>query len=128
MLTTSRGTRRLSRSGAAAPVAVAFVATHTTATTAPHGAAHRSAAPQPPGPAARHGQPAATGSRGGAPNPLRKLADGLTRLTGWSPLRGRLGWLMLAMASLAAVMIAAACATGRGGAGQLLRRALISAR
>ena len=110
------------------PAALAALAvTNTTAATAPHGA-RRAAAPQPSEPAARHGRAAAVGSRTGTPNPLRKLADGLTRLTHSSLLRGPLGWLILAMAVLALFMIAAAYASGRGGAGQFLRRAIISVR
>lgn len=112
---------------AVGPEPVALVAAQSTAATARHGA-RRAAAPQPAEPAARHGRAAAAGSRAGAPNPLRKLADGLSRLTHSSLLRGPLGWLILAMAVLALFMIAAAYASGRGGAGQFLRRALISAR
>lgn len=128
------------RQRAATPAPAALAAATEITTPAPFGAAGLlAAAPRPataqrratpPRPSrASHDQapPTATGHVAGT-SPLQKLADGLTKLTRWSPLRGPLGWLILAMASLALLMIAAACTTGRGGAWHSVRRALTIAR
>ena len=46
-------------------------------------------------------------------DPLRKLGNGISNVTGWSVFSGPLGWLLTGLLLLSVVMIVVALALGR---------------